>query len=157
MFSLLHVHWKHLRRIRQGWRENLNTCRIYFIDQTYLGGLAKSKFWNSQIDGLLFQWRSPHLQLLSSLACVQLSGGYKYTWLSASFRLSHSQLPAPETHYCTFWLILNWNTCSGLCLELTGWDQMIKYDLSLIVQELHISIGMWTKAMFARSAARCVS
>lgn len=70
---------------------------IYFIDEILP--------WLD--NGLAFQWLSPHLPLLSLLAGVQLSGGYKYTWLSASFQLSHSQPSAPETHYCSVWHILN--------------------------------------------------
>lgn len=133
--------------------------RVVFIllIESYLGGSVECKLCNNKVDGLAFERLSPHLPLLPLLACVQLSGGYKYTWLSGSFQLSHSQPSAPETHYCSFWLILKRNTCPGLCLALTGRDQMIKYDLSGTVQELHIPIGMWTKAMSARGTARCVS
>lgn len=122
-----------------------------------LGGSVKSEFWNARIDGLAFQWLSPDSPLLPLLACVQLGGCYKYAWFSASFQLSYSWLSAPETHYCSFWLVLDWNTCPGFCLALIGRDQMIKYDLSSSVQRLHIPVGMWTKAMSARAAARCVS
>lgn len=78
-----------------------------------------------------FQWLSPHLPLLPLLACVQLSGGYKYTWLSAPFQLSHSQPSAPQTHYCSLWLVLTETPARALCLALTGRDQVIKYDLSI--------------------------
>ncbi len=159
MFSFHYGYRGSWRRIQQKWRKKSGRTRFAFIllMKSYLGRSVKSKFWNDKIDGLAFQWLSPHLPLLPLLACVQLNGGYKCSWLSASFQLSHSQPSAPETHYCSFWLILNWNTCPGLCLALTGWDQMIKYDLSLAAQELHIPIGMWTKAMSARGDARCVS
>lgn len=143
---------------KDGGRKSGRT-RVLFIllIESYLGGSVKCKLWNNKVDGLAFERLSPHLPLLPLLACVQLSGGYKYTWLSASFQLSHSQTSAPETHYCSFWLTLKCNTCPGLCLALTGQHQIIKYDLSLTVQELHIPMGMWTKAMSARGNARCVS
>lgn len=148
-----------IRRFNKNEGKNQAEHASHFIllMKSYLSGSVKSKFLNDKIDDLAFQWLSPHLLLPPLLACVQLNGGYKCTWLSASFQLSHSQPSVPETHYCSLWLILNWNTCPGLCLALTGWDQMIKYDLSLTVQELRIPIGMWTKAMSARGDARCVS
>lgn len=143
------------------WRmdENSGWTRITFIllMKSYLGASAESKFGNSKMDGLAFRRLSPHFPSLPLLACLQLSGGYKYICLSASFQLSCSQPSAPETHHCSFVARINRNTCRGLCLALTGRDQMIKNDLPLTVQELHLPKGTWTKAMCARGAARCVS
>lgn len=91
----------------EGKNQAEHASHFILLMKSYLSGSVKSKFLNDKIDDLAFQWLSPHLLLPPLLACVQLNGGYKCTWLSASFQLSHSQPSAPETHYCSLWLILN--------------------------------------------------
>lgn len=108
MFSVLHGYWDIWRWIQQGWRDKL---ALILLMKLYLGRSVKTKFREHEIDGLAFQWLQPHISLLPLLAC--LFGRYKYIWLSASLQLSHSQPSAPETHYRSFWLVINWKHLPG--------------------------------------------
>lgn len=58
-------------------RENSGRINVTFIllMTFYHGRSVKSEFSTWKIEGLDFQWLSPHLPLLLLLACVQLNQG----------------------------------------------------------------------------------
>lgn len=154
------VTWRTLRGRRKEEKNHIEHISHLY----YWWNLTSAGRWRVNLKG---KWQSRWLDISStftsftfaalSCSCSIKWGGYRCTWLSALFQLSHSHPSAPETHYCSFCLIINWNTCPGFCLALTGWDQMIKYDLSLTVQESRVLFRLSDSTYYSKSFSASAS